>query len=385
MKLKKLAALVLAGVLCLSAFTGCGMDANKTVATLGEENISVGIANFVCKYQKVMMDDMYLSYFGKDMWSSDLYGTGSTMEDDVKDSVMKSLHELYTVKNHMGDYNLELTEEEQKKIKDAATAFMSANTTEALEEMSATQELVEELLTLYTIQWKVYEAVIADANVEVTDEEANMRGYTLISVGIAGEYDDKGNYTKYTEEEVKAIKDKVNKAQLALVEKDLETIAEEYDFNIQSGAYAKEDPTFDLELLKAMDALSAGQTSDVVETENALYLVRIDTECDEEETEKNRESIISEREYAFYEEVLTEWQKDDGWKVDKGVLKTIEFHHILTQQKETEKDTSNTQKNTENNATETQENTQNNETETQEDTQNSITETQEDIQETENE
>ena len=67
MKLKKLAALVLAGVLCLSAFTGCGMDANKTVATLGEENISVGIANFICKYQKVMMDDMYLSYFGEDM------------------------------------------------------------------------------------------------------------------------------------------------------------------------------------------------------------------------------------------------------------------------------------------------------------------------------
>ena len=106
MKLKKLAALVLGGVICLSALTGCGMDANKTVATLGEETVSVGIANFLCKYQKAQMDDLYMPYYGQDMWSADLYGTGVTMEDDMKDSVMTSLHELYTTKAHMADYNV---------------------------------------------------------------------------------------------------------------------------------------------------------------------------------------------------------------------------------------------------------------------------------------
>ena len=380
MKLKKLAALVLGGALCISVFTGCGMKADKTVATLGEETISVGLANFICKYQKVMMDDMYLAYFGDDMWSTDLYGTGSTMEEDVKESVMTSLHELYTIKNYMADYNVELTQEEKQKIKDAATAFMTANTDKALEEMSATQELVEEVLSLYTIQNKMYEAIIVDADVEVSDEEANMRGYTLISVGIAGEYDDEGNYTKYTEDEVKAIKDEVKKAKLALIEKDLETIATEYDFNIQSGAYAKEDPTFELELLSAMDALAEGETSDIIETESALYLVRIDAECDVEETEKNRKSIISEREYAFYEGVVAEWQKEDGWKVDKGVLDTIEFHHILTQQAETEKVTPDTQENTQNDVTNTQENIQSDVTDTQEDTQSDTANSQEDTQ-----
>lgn len=358
MKLKKLAALVLAGALCISAFTGCGMDANKTVATLGEQNVSAGIANFFCKYQKAIMDDMYLGYFGENMWSTDLYGTGSTMEEDVKDSVMTSLHELYTLKAHMADYNVELTEEEQQKIKDAAAAFIAANTEEALEEMSATQEVVEELLSLYTIQWKMYEAIIVDADTDVSAEEANMRGYTLVSVGIAGEYDDNGVYNEYTEDEVTAIKEEVKKAKLALIDQDLETIAEEYDYNIQTGAYEKEDATLELELLEAMDALAEGEISDIIETDSALYIARIDADCDEEATEENRLSIISEREYALYEEVLSGWQKEDGWTVDENVLESIDFHHILTQQKETETDTAQT----ENDVTETQEDTQGTET-----------------------
>lgn len=357
MKLKKLAALVLAGALCISAFTGCGMDANKTVATLGEQNVSAGIANFFCKYQKAMMDDMYLGYFGENMWSTDLYGNGSTMEDDVKDSVMKSLHELYTLKAHMADYKVELTEAEQQKIKDAAAAFVAGNTKEALEEMSATEEVIEELLSLYTIQAKMYDAMIADVDTNVSAEEANMRGYTLISVGIAGEYNENGVYNKYTEEQVAEIKAEVKKAKLALIDKKLEDIAKEYDFDIQTGAYEKEDATLELKLLEAMDALAEGETSDIIETDSTLYIARIDKDCDEEATEKNRLSIISEREYARYEEILSGWQKDDGWNVDEKVLESIDFHHILTQKKETEKKETETQEDTQ--KTETVDTTEN--------------------------
>ena len=71
-----------------------------------------------------------------------------------------------------------------------------------------------------------------------------------------------------------------------------------------------------------------------------------DIENFEEATEENRLSIIAEREYAFYEDIVAEWQKEDGWKVDEGVLDTIDFHHILTQQAETQKDATETQEDT---------------------------------------
>ena len=69
MKLKRLSALALAGVLTAGmALTGCGsMDPEKTVATVNSIPISLGLANFAAQYTAVHYDTYYMSYFGKDM------------------------------------------------------------------------------------------------------------------------------------------------------------------------------------------------------------------------------------------------------------------------------------------------------------------------------
>ena len=64
MKLKRFAALLLAGVLCTTAFTGCALNKNETVATLGDQEIKLGVANFMCRYQQARLEDAYKSYFG---------------------------------------------------------------------------------------------------------------------------------------------------------------------------------------------------------------------------------------------------------------------------------------------------------------------------------
>ena len=69
-------------------------------------------------------------------------------------------------------------------------------------------------------------------------------------------------------------------------------------------------------------------------------------------TEENRDAIIAERESKVYSNKLTEWQKEDGWKVNESVVEKIEFHNLLTQkdpasqntEKETEKGTGSTEK-----------------------------------------
>ena len=106
-----------------------------------------------------------------------------------------------------------------------------------------------------------------------------------------------------------------------------------------------------------MDALKEGEVSKLVETDSAYYFVRIDADTDKEATEKNKESIIAEREGKLYSDVLDGWQKDDGWTVDKDVLAKIDFHHILTQTdpnaKESEKTENTETKGTEDAAKET--------------------------------
>ena len=343
MKLRKLAALVLAGALCVTTFVGCGVNPAKVAATLGEQEVSAGVVNFVCKFQKASLDDMYAAYFGgTDFWSQDLYGNGSTMEETVKDSVMDSLHDLYTLKAHMADYNVEITADEEAAIKKAAEAFIASNSKDALDEMSATEEIVIEVLTLYTIQAKMYDAMIVDTDRNVSDEEANMRGITLVSIGIAGGYNESGTYEEYTDAEVTAIKATADKILTESSSVGLETAAKNNNYTAEDTAYNKNDDSMDETLLAALNALQVGETSKVIETTSALYIATIDEEVDAEATEENREAIITERENQVYSDKLDEWQKEDGWKVDESVVEKIDFHNTLTQQDPNAKDTETT-------------------------------------------
>lgn len=345
MRLKKLAALVLAGALCLTSFVGCGVNPGETAATLGEQKVSAGVVNFICKYQKATIDDTYAVWFGEDFWGQDLYGYGTTMEEDMKASVMDALHDLCTLKAHMADYEVEITAEDEAAIKEAAQAFIAANSEEAIKEFGATEEIVVEVLTLYTIQAKMYDAIAAGADHNVTDEEANMRGITLVEIGIAGETKDEGTYEKYTDEEIKAIKAKADKIITEMSGVGLEKAAENNGYKASETAYSTSDETIDKTLLAALNALKVGETSKLIETESALYIARIDEDTDKEATEDNREAIIAERESTLFEETLTKWQKEDGWKVNDSVVEKIEFHHMLTQTTESTEDVDTTEGN----------------------------------------
>lgn len=348
MKLKKLAALVLAGAMCLTSFVGCGINPQETAATLGEQKVSAGLVNFVCKYQKAMIDDTYVAMMGEDFWDKDLYGYGSAMKDDMKLSIVNSFHELYTVKAHMADYKVEITEDEKAAITKATQAFLKANSDEAIKEMGASEEIVTDVLTLYTIQAKMFDAIAAGADRNVSDEDANMRGITLLEIDITGNYNDKGTFVKYTEDEIKAIKTTAEKILTESSSVGLEKAAKNNKYEAKDTAYNKKDTSMDKTLLEALNALKEGETSKLIETTSTLYIAKIDEEVDKKATEENRESIISERENKLYSDKLKEWQKDDGWKVNDSVLDKIDFHNILTQKDPSEKSTEkNTEKGTE--------------------------------------
>ena len=81
MRVKKITAMLLAGVLMTSTLTGCGVNKDATVATMKEQNVKMGLVNFMCRYQQAKSDDSYRSYFGEGVWDQDMMGTGTTMAD----------------------------------------------------------------------------------------------------------------------------------------------------------------------------------------------------------------------------------------------------------------------------------------------------------------
>ena len=421
MKAKKVTAIILAGAICAAAFTGCGINTGATAASMKNQTVTMGMANFTCRYQQANVEDYYKSMMGakssSELWSKDLYGNGTTMEDTMKDSVMEQLHEMYTLQAHMKDYDVSVTKDEKAAIKKAAQQFISDNSSEALKEMTADEDTVEELLTLYTIRSKMQKAIEAEADTNVTDEEANERGYTMMTISTTSHQDDSGNTVEYTDDEKKQLKETANKIEDAVkngktledtveelltlytirskmqkaieaeadtnvtdeeanergytmmtisttshqddsgntVEytddekkqlketankiedavkngKTLEDAAKDEDQQTTTGVYASDDSTLDTSVKKALDDLKEGETSDVIETDSALYIVRLDSETDKDATEKNRQNIIDKRKSDHYNEVLEGWQKKDGWKVNKKNVAKISFKNSLTQQ-----------------------------------------------------
>ena len=82
--------------------------------------------------------------------------------------------------------------------------------------------------------------------------------------------------------------------------------------------------TYPDEVIKVLRTLDDGEVApDVIETDTAYYVVKLNQKNDEEATETKKESIISTREQDLYTETTDKWMEDADIKEEKKVLKTL--------------------------------------------------------------
>lgn len=341
MKAKKLGALALAAVMGMTTLTGCSLksvDADAVVATMADgEEVRLGVANFMARYTQSMYDSFYVSYFGEEYWSQDMSGEGKTMEAETKEQVLDELKTYYALAAHMEDYDVKITKDDKAAIEKAAKAFIKANKEETTKAMTATQQDVEEYLRLITIQQRMYDKIIADADTNVSDEEAAQRTFSYVTISTAGTTDEDGETVAYSEEELAELK---NKAQILTESKaeDFETLAETQELTVETFSYkaGEENEEMDQAVLTEADKLKEGQISGVIEAEDAYYVIRLDSEFDKEATEAKKDEIIAERQEDLYKEVCDKYTKNFEFKVDKDVWKNVKFEELFKVKEEEE-------------------------------------------------
>ena len=112
------------------------------------------------------------------------------------------------------------------------------------------------------------------------------------------------------------------------------TVTEETTTTI--GTFAADTTTLEEAVLTALQGLKEGQVSDLVETDNYYYVLRLDAATDAEATEAHRQSIIATRQSEFYTEVLNGWTDAAEWDVDEKVWAKVKFDNLFTMSEETE-------------------------------------------------
>ncbi len=349
MKLKKIKTVLLAGAMLGAAVLGgCGrINQDATVATLNDDTeISLGYANFAARFQQATYDSFFVSYYGEGYWTNENYANddGQTMEDTTKESIMDDIELEYLLEAHMADYGVEITDEEQAAITEAAEKFMSDNSGDAVKEMGATQEYVEKFLYYRTVREKMIEAIEAEADTNVSDEEAAQKTFSYMKIDLKNYTDDDGNTQEYTDEEVEDVKQTAEKAAAAAAD-DFDAASEDYSYEIKTYSYgsdeeSEEDGGFCDAVIEAADEMKEGDVSGLIEGTDCYYIIRLDSEFDEEATEKKRESIISTRKSEYYTEVTDGYIDEAKFEINEKEWSKVKFDNVFTVPAATDDDSS---------------------------------------------
>ncbi len=331
MKLKKLTAtlLVLAMVASM-ALSGCGstaIDSDAVVATINGKEITLGFMNFVARFEQAYTDQIYLSYFGTmtlTMWNTEYTEGEGTMEESTKAEVVENIRVMYLLEEHMEEYGVTLSDEELEAITEAATAFMEGNTKKALNQMGATQEYVEEILRLYTVQHKVGEAIYASFDIEISDEEAAQRTFSYIYVSATDGTDEDGNSYTYDDDEAAAFLAEME-ALAELAAEDYDTAMDDYGFTVSTYSYGIDEEDCDEAIIEVADALAEGEVSGVITVDDYYYIIRLDSEYDEEATETRRAELLSDAQDEAYEELCQSYVDASDWTIDDDLWATVKF------------------------------------------------------------
>ena len=255
---KRVTALGLAGMLAVTGLTGCGsMNNDDVVATVGESEIKLGVANFYARMQQAQYETYYAGMMGttgEELWAKET--DGKTYEQSVKSNMIKSLENMYILEQHASEYDVALSEDEKKAIDKAAEEFDENNALEDKEAVSGYNKYVKKVLELLTIQSKMEDVMTADVDTEVSDDEAAQKAMKYVFYSYTKDEND--STSTMSEIEKTEAKQKATDFAEKLKNsdtKDIDAVANEAGMEVQTATFDSESTSPNADLVKAADAL----------------------------------------------------------------------------------------------------------------------------------
>ncbi len=331
---------LLTGTMLAAALSGCGekkVDGTAPALTIGDETVSIGMADFYLRYQQAQNTAMMISYGllqeGGSFWDGQYAAATSSTEamtygENLKEAARDSIAEAVVLRQHFGDYDLEFPADLETASAEAAAAVMEANA-DALAEIGTTQADVEEALKLMAYRPLMFDAVTADTDREVTDEEAAQTTITFARASLKTTDPESGAQTDVTDEQKGVLHTELTTLLESMKEEndpeaDMSVKAAEIDnenITVLTRSYGSDDTTLPDEVKEAAAALEDGQMSDeVIEAADYYYIVRLDHLLDREKTDQQKETIIAQRLRDDFTAKLDEWKEaagvteEEAWK-----------------------------------------------------------------------
>lgn len=291
---KRILAAGVCATMTMGLLTGCSSSTGKTVAKMGDAEITLGEAEFMLRYNQAKTQGYLGALFGEgsNVFQQDLTGSGQAYGVTMKESVMNDLKDMILMEQHMSDYNVELTDEEKAVIEETAKEFLAENSKDVLKALEATEETVTRVLTLYTIQSKMQTAIEADVDTEVSDDEAAQKSIQYVYFTIPeteSEAEDTTEAESGSEEDTtEAATDAAEESGETVAETESETVSEtetEAVGETETAAEETSEAVSENGTEDASEAVSENDTEEATEAET-------EESAEKKETRETAQSVI---------------------------------------------------------------------------------------------
>lgn len=289
-----------------------------------------------------------------------------TVGENLKEDALTSIEQAFLMRQHASEYDVSLTDDEVAGAQEAAAAFVEDNDAETLTRLGVTQEDIQDVIEVYAIQSKMYDPMIADVDTEVSDEEAQQSRISYVRVSTEGtETDENGDTVELTDEEKAEkkeiaqrfldalnasedpatadfsdlrtqINDELNEERRAEEAAQSDSTADtseegtedttdstedtdEVYLTASETTFGADDDSLDEALKDAAETLTDGQVyGEVIEGEDAYYVVRMDSVLDREATDEEKDTIVQQRQSDAYNDLLDSWIDESDISVKRA-------------------------------------------------------------------
>ena len=326
-RLRKLVGVLSAAIIGVGILTGCGSGnggiSTKVVLTTGFDKDEVfRIETSVCSLPEIMVyltniQNRYESVYGEEIWNTNVDGV--TLEQNVKDIALAQIARIKTMNLMAEQYEVELSDEENAQVENAASAYYNSLDDTEKELMGVSEKTIRNLYAEFALAEKVYQYTIRDINPEISDDEARtitvqhilIKTYALDGTGKKVEYTQHARESAY-EEACEVLK-------LAQEGEDFDELIRRYSEDDKS-TYSFGKGEMDAAFETAAFNLGKDEISDIVETEFGYHIIKCLNTFNREETDVNKIKIVDQRraeafgqEYDAYVETLTRNLNEELW------------------------------------------------------------------------
>ena len=208
---KKAAVTALVCVTAAGMMAGCGnkkLDGTKIAVTVNKQEIPFGVVSLAARMQQAQAEAMYKMYLGggSDMsiWSTKMGDdSDETYGENAVTTTVESIEKMCLEKEHASEYDVEITDDEQKALEEAAKNFIAANSEETIAELAVDEDMVKTFLELQTYDVKMKEAIEATADIKLDEKEYQQMAFSYASVRVSGD--------NLTDDDIKTNKENIQK------------------------------------------------------------------------------------------------------------------------------------------------------------------------------